>query len=96
MIGPYMDDFDSIGGVIFGKMDDGRFAYNDDSRNPSIEALNQYQPALFGKVRFSSDVLLIRPFAGLNYDYFQFANHKLCCMVCSTLEQRTHRGAKAI
>ncbi len=73
---PYTDDFDSIGGVIFGKMDDGRFIYNDDSRNPSIEALNQYQPALSGNVRFSSDILLIKPFAGLNYDYFQFANHK--------------------
>jgi len=73
---PYTDDFDSIGGVIFGKMDAGRFIYNDDSRNLSIEALNQYQPTLSGNVRFSSDVLLIKPFAGLNYDYFQFGNYK--------------------
>jgi len=73
---PYTDDFDSIGGVIFGKMDDGRFIYNDDCRNPTIEALNQYQPPLSGNVRFSSDVLLIKPFAGLNYDYFRFGEHK--------------------
>jgi len=73
---PYTDDFDSIGGVIFGKMDDGRFIYNDDCRNPTVEDLNQYQPALSRNVHFSSDVLLIKPFAGLNYDYFQFGNHK--------------------
>jgi len=73
---PYSDDFDSVGGVIFGKMQDGHFVYNEDARNPSIETLNTYKPALAGDVRFSSDVLLIKPFAGLNYDYFRFGENK--------------------
>jgi len=73
---PYTDDFDSVGGVIFGKMQNGHFVYNTDARNPCLETLNAYKPALAGDVLFSSDVLLIKPFAGLNYDYFRFGENK--------------------
>jgi len=73
---PYTDDFDSIGGVVFGQMEDGSFIHNADPRNPGPEMLNSHKPAALGQVRFSSEVMLIKPFAGLNYDYFCFGEHK--------------------
>jgi len=73
---PYTDDFDSVGGVVFGKMKNGHFVYNDDKRNVSIDALKAYDFSKRNKVEFVSDIMLIQPFAGLNYDYFKFDSEK--------------------
>jgi len=73
---PYTDDFDSIGGVVFGVMQNGRFVHNSDTRNLSVESLNSHKSVLSGAVHFSSDVFLIKPFAGLNYDYICFGEKK--------------------
>ncbi|MDQ6962625.1 MAG: asparaginase domain-containing protein [Mariprofundaceae bacterium] len=72
----YTDDFDSMGGVIFGKMEEGCFIHNTDARNPTAHDLNQHKPVLSTRIRFSSEILLIKPFTGLNYDYFRFGEHK--------------------
>lgn len=69
---PYSDDFDSVNGVNFGKMQEGSFVYNDDARNVSKEELTQHDFSQHTCSLFTSDVLLVQPFAGLNYEYFQF------------------------
>jgi len=69
---PYSDDFDSVAGVVFGKMEDGRFVYNNDKRNVSLDALKEYDFSVHKPASFDAEVLLIQPFAGLNYDYFKF------------------------
>jgi len=73
---PYTDDFDSVGGVIFGQMKAGHFVYNDDKRNVSLDALKAYDFSKRNKVEFVSDIMLIQPFAGLNYNYFKFNSKK--------------------
>ncbi|MBL4760886.1 MAG: asparaginase [Mariprofundaceae bacterium] len=73
---PYTDDFDSVSGVFFGKMKNGHFVYNDDKRNVSIDALKAYDFSKRNKVEFASDIMLIQPFAGLNYNYLKFDTKK--------------------
>jgi len=72
----YTDDFDSVGSLIFGKMKSGHFTHNTDPRNPTASDLNNHKAISSKNVRFSSEVMLIKPFAGLNYDYFRFGGHK--------------------
>jgi len=73
---PYSDDFDSMAGVAFGKMEDGCFVYQDDKRNVSLDALKAYDFSVRKPASFDAEVLLIQPFVGLNYDYFKFDVHK--------------------
>ena len=73
---PFSDEFDSVGGMPFGKMLAGHFMPNEHPCNPSAEELKTHGSPLTGDIGFASDVLLIRPYAGMNYDFFRFAGEK--------------------
>ena len=73
---PFSDEFDSPGGLSFGWMRDGRFVANVHPCNPTLSELRAHASPLSGELRFSPEVLLIRPFAGMNYDFFRFAGAK--------------------
>ena len=73
---PFSDEFDSAGGLHFGWMRDGRFVANAHPCNPTPDELMAHRSPLSGELLFSPEVLLIRPFAGMNYDFFRFAGAK--------------------
>ena len=73
---PFSDEFDSAGSLRFGCIRDGRFVANAHPCNPTPAELKAHRSPLSGELRFSPEVLLIRPFAGMNYDYFRFAGVK--------------------
>lgn len=73
---PFSDEFDSAGGLNFGWMQDGRFVANEHPCNPTLAELKAHRSPLNGELKFSPEVLLIRPFAGMNYDFFRFAGIK--------------------
>lgn len=67
---PYRDAFGSFGGVPFGKMKEGAFVYYDSPVNPSIDQVNENRsPITMSCPEFSRQVLLIRPYPGLDYRF---------------------------
>lgn len=73
---PFSDEFDSVGGIAFGKMVAGHFIADEHPCNPTLAELEAHRSPLAGKLGFSSELLLIRPYAGMNYDFFRFAGTK--------------------
>jgi L-asparaginase len=75
---PYTDEYDSTYSVPFGSMKQRRLAHNTHELNPTIakvcqqQTLAQLKPA----ISFSSEILYIKPHPGLNYQYFDFSDHK--------------------
>lgn len=83
---PFSDAFESVGGVPFGTMQAGRFLPNGHPCNPTLAELKGHRPILSGDVRFSSDIMLIRPFAGMRYDFSALPgkSRRLYCMISTT------------
>ncbi|WP_051235997.1 asparaginase [Paenibacillus pinihumi] len=70
---PFTDEYESSYGVPFGYMENGSFVPADHSANPEIGLVRKPRtPSLPGDARFSSEVLHIRPYPGLDYSYFSF------------------------
>jgi L-asparaginase len=75
---PYTDEYDSTYSVPFGVMDNKKFTYNIHELNPALAKLqNNHAPKLdISAIAFSSEVLYIKPYPGLNYAYYDFSTHK--------------------
>ncbi len=69
----YNDQFCSFGGEHLGEIVDGRFVYNDSKTNPSIRELNSVREQLLDEeILFNNQIFAIRPYPGLDYDFFNF------------------------
>ena len=68
----FSNEFDSLGGVHYGEMLNRKFQRLPDRVNPSnIEFKELTGPGLGTKApKFSPDILLLTPFPGLNYTYY--------------------------
>ncbi|PZE20556.1 asparaginase [Paenibacillus xerothermodurans] len=74
---PFTDQFDSPYGLHFGRMVDHKLRINRHPINPDIEQLAQKRPTIpFERLGFSSGVVCIKPFPGLNYQYYDFTRNK--------------------
>ena len=74
----FNDEFTSLGGVYFGEMIDGSFERNEDRTNPSIAEMKSPREHMkrAGPAAFSDEVMLIVPYPGLRYDYYDEAIKK--------------------
>ncbi|WP_415839519.1 asparaginase [Paenibacillus tarimensis] len=75
---PFNDQFDSPYGVPFGKMVDGIFVPDEHEIQPEVAGLRAARaPAAdLQRIRFSTNILYIRPFPGLNYSLYDFRSVK--------------------
>jgi len=67
----YRDQFGSFGGTPLGEIKNGKFILKEDKINPSMEQLAQAGSLrkLAGCPDFKNQVLMIRPYPGLSYDW---------------------------
>lgn len=71
----YNDQYPAFGGVYFGEIKEGRFKPEENRINPSPGSLVQSGTGLLkGPLTFQNQILAIRPYPGLNYDFFRFGN----------------------
>ncbi|KUO63846.1 MAG: hypothetical protein APF84_14595 [Gracilibacter sp. BRH_c7a] len=71
---PFTHEFDSISSIIFGKMKDNKFQKHEHVSNPSFEDLKKPKDkADLPDINFSTDVVYIKPFPGLNYQHYDFS-----------------------
>lgn len=74
---PYNDQYKSFEDGCFGKIIDNKFIINTNDKNPSISELGQINDSYISKdISFDNEIIAIRPFPGLNYNYFQFNQSK--------------------
>ena len=68
----FNDEFASLGGVYFGEMLDGKFERHEDRTNPSVSELKTPREEIqrTGAATFTDEVMLIVPYPGLRYDYY--------------------------
>ncbi len=67
---PYRDRFGSFGGAAFGKMKEGVFEHICSPINPTIGQVNENRNPIAAKSpEFNKQVLLIRPYPGLDYRF---------------------------
>lgn len=68
----YLDQFGTFGGKVFGRMEDGRLITNPDNVNPTLKELYSFcqkrQAVLAELPVFEKQVLMIRPYPGMDYD----------------------------
>lgn len=74
----FTDQFPSTYAVPFGHMKNQRFLRTEHKINPTIEqvAASRQPRWPVESVRFSSEILHIKPHPGLNYRYYDFSTHK--------------------
>lgn len=66
---PYLDQFGSFGGQVFGRMEKGAFCRNDSRINPTISQIMEERVRIADSPpRFGKQILMIRPYPGLDYD----------------------------
>ncbi len=71
----YNDQYFSYGGEVFGEVKEGNFIYKTNRVNPALESFNTSRERLVKEdISFANRVLAIRPYPGLNYDYFTLSN----------------------
>ena len=74
---PFTHEFDSISSIIFGKMEDYRFVKYEDPSNPLLEELKEPKERLsLPRINFANDIVYIKPYPGLNYEYYDFSARK--------------------
>lgn len=67
----YEDRFRSFGGIPFGRIEAGKFYEIEHKQNPTLATLNlQTQPCLMQPVCFQNEILFIKAYPGLNYQYY--------------------------
>ncbi len=65
----YLDQFGSFGGPVFGRMEKGTFHWNNARINPSLPHIMKEKKRIADICpRFEKQVLMIRPYPGLDYD----------------------------
>jgi len=85
------DRFQSFGDIIFGKIVNQEFIYHESSVNPSIESLKTPKKALFNDlIVLDAPIMLIKPYPGLNYQYYHFANKKPMAIIHDLYHSATH------
>ncbi len=66
---PYLDQFGSFGGQVFGKMEKGSFYWNDNRINPAISQIMEERERIADSCPcFDKQILMLRPYPGLDYD----------------------------
>jgi L-asparaginase len=75
---PFTDQFDSTYAAPFGRMTDRKFVPNPHEVNPDAAYVRQRRQAIIdpGRIRFSNEVLYIKPYPGLNYSLYDWASRK--------------------
>ena len=72
-----VDKFYSIKGVNYGKMIESKFHKNQNPLNPSADRLILSREKInLEDIRFSTSFTFIKPFPGLNYEYYKFSTQK--------------------
>lgn len=73
---PYGDQFFSFGGNALGTVGEEGFLYQACPENPSLAEMKQnMEPVLKKPIIFQKEILLIRPYPGLNYDAINLDTH---------------------
>ncbi|MDD5923777.1 MAG: asparaginase [Clostridia bacterium] len=77
----YSDEFSSFGGVPFGYMVNEHFLPKISPLNPTIDEINSINtPVLKNKLTFSKDILVIKPYTGLNYKFLNLDANPACVL----------------
>ncbi len=71
----YNDQFFAFGGAYYGEIKDGMFKPKKSRINPTLSSLMEPRLKLLDEsITFQNQIFAIRPYPGLNYDFFQFKN----------------------
>jgi L-asparaginase len=75
---PFTDEYDSTYSAPFGVMVNHQFIHNPHELNPNVARIqNHTTPEVYNiPLSFSSEVLYLRPYPGLNYRYYDFSKVK--------------------
>lgn len=85
------DEFQSFGDIYFGKMIEGQFVYHNVDVNPPKAVLKEKRERVFSQViDFHAPIMVIKPYPGLNYDYYQFTEHKPKAIIHDLYHSSTH------
>lgn len=72
---PYLDQFRDFSGQAFGRMEEGRFIWQESSVQPSIEEVEACRKRQLQVPEcFDRKVLLIRPYPGMDYTQFDLSD----------------------
>lgn len=70
---PFTDEYESAYGLPFGQMKDGCFHPVEHAVNPKLEQLTPLSRSLLPQdAAFTTDVVYIQPYPGLDYSYYSF------------------------
>ncbi|MDA3845172.1 MAG: asparaginase domain-containing protein [Vallitaleaceae bacterium] len=85
------DLFESFGDIIFGKIIKQQFIYHISEVNPSIEDLRVPKPERFRDLNYlGAPIMVIKPYPGLNYQYYQFGSNKPLAIIHDLYHSATH------
>jgi L-asparaginase len=75
---PYTDEFDSTYSITFGTMVNRGLIHHTHALNPTLRMIQAERVNVLnqGQVSFSSEVLYIKPYPGLDYRFYDFTQHK--------------------
>jgi L-asparaginase len=75
---PFTDEYDSTYSATFGVMINKQFSINSHELNPSLISFQTRLMAeeLTDPITFSTDILYIKSYPGLNYQHYNFSAHK--------------------
>lgn len=74
---PFTHEFDSINSIIFGKMEDYKFVKYEHPSNPPLEEFRKPKQSVnLPRINFANDIVYIKPYPGLNYEYYDFSARK--------------------
>jgi L-asparaginase len=69
----YNDQFTCYGGEVFGKIVEQELVLNEHVQNPTLTQLNQGRNQILkNRLQFEHNVLVLKSYPGLNYDFFDF------------------------
>lgn len=74
---PFTHEFDSNSSIIFGKMQANKFVKYEHASNPVLEELRKPKKKVsLPSIMFADDIVYIKPYPGLNYQYYDFSATK--------------------
>lgn len=85
------DEFQSFGDIYFGKMLPNGFSYHHSPVNPTIDQLKQRRGIIeFEGIQFEAPIMVIKPYPGLNYQFYRFGEHKPKAIIHDLYHSATH------
>ncbi|WP_138753825.1 asparaginase [Paenibacillus sinopodophylli] len=76
----FTDQFGSPYGIPYGTIVDSRFEWYPHERNPKPESLRSSSKSTWiwdeGSLRLETSIVYIKPYPGLNYDYYDFSSNQ--------------------